>query len=178
MKTSKFNCLRIVALIIVMAQLISISTVVAFASTDDAAVKQEETIIQDEFTYDENTTSIEQDIVEYENDLNLVVGSTKIISGERAEFDFDRTNVLSYNYICDGVAVTEKDNSPMQFEIEAVDQLGCVDIYANYKNGQIIKKSIYTYKDGNTTYLSDVSVDRAWYNCMEEKYNNEEISLE
>lgn len=178
MKSSKFRFFRLVALVIVMAQLLSLSTVVAFASSNDETIQQNETILSTESTVTYESNPIENTILESERELNLVISSEKVTASEKIQLGFDKTDIIDYYYVADGVTVTERTSDSMQFELVADEEFGCVDIYADYGNGELIKSSIYTYKEDDTVYVSDISKDRAWYNCMESKYNAGKITLE
>ena len=171
MKSSKFRFFRLVALVIVMAQLLSLSTVVAFASSNDETIQQNETILPVESTITENLISTENVVLEPERELKPVISSDKFTTSEKIQLGFDKTDVIDYYYVANGVTVTEGTDNSMEFEIDAVDEFGSVDVYADYGNGELVKSSIYTYKQGNVVYISDISKDRAWYNCMEEQYN-------
>ena len=64
MKSSKFRFSKLVALVIVMAQLLSLSTVVAFASSNDETIQQNEPIISEESKSTDESNPIEDTILE------------------------------------------------------------------------------------------------------------------
>lgn len=175
MKSARF---RFIALGIVMAQFLSLLPVVAFASSDDKMTQHVEAIISDEsiITGVDNST---KDIASGpKHELKPVINSEKVVASEKIKLGFDKANVIDYYYISDGVTVKEKSDDSMQFELIAVEEFGYIDVYADYGNGELVKSSVYTYKQDETVYVSDISKDRAWYNCMESKYNAGEITLE
>lgn len=178
MKSSKFRLSKLVALVIVMAQLLSLSTVVAFASSNDETIQQNEPIISEESKSTDESNPIEDTIIEPKRELKPVISSEKVAASEKIQLGFDKTDVIDYYYVATGVTVTERSDDSMQFELVADEEFGCVDVYADYGNGESIKSSIYIYKQDETVYVSDVSKDRAWYNCMESKYNAGKITLE
>lgn len=174
MKSARF---RFIALGIVMAQFLSLLPVVAFASSDDKMTQHVEAIISDEsiITGVDNST---KDIASGpKHELKPVINSEKVVASEKIKLGFDKANVIDYYYISDGVTVKEKSDDSMQFELIAVEEFGYIDVYADYGNGELVKSSVYTYKQDETVYVSDISKDRAWYNCMESKYNAGEITL-
>lgn len=178
MKSSKFRFLRLVALVIVMAQLLSLSAVVVFATSNDEILQQTETVLPIENTLVDNIVATDDLILGTERELKPVISSDKFTTGEEIQIEFDTTEVVDYYYVTNGVAVTEASNNSMQFELVAVDEFGSIDVYADYGNGELVKSSIYTYKQDDVVYVSDISKDRAWYNCMEEQYNQGLLSKE
>ena len=178
MKSSKFRFLRLVALVIVMAQLLSLSTVVAFASSNDETIQPTETILPEESTFIDNSSSTKNFGVELERELKPVISSDKVTASEQILLEFDTTDVVDHYYVASGVTVTENMNNSMQFELIAVDEFGSIDVYADYGNGKLKKSSIYTYKQGDIVYVSDVSKDQAWYNCMKEQYDSGLLTIE
>lgn len=178
MKSSKFRFSRLVALVIVMAQLLSLSAVVVFATSNDEILQQTETVLPIENTLVDNIVATDDLILGTERELKPVISSDKFTTGEEIQIEFDTTEVVDYYYVTNGVAVTEASNNSMQFELVAVDEFGSIDVYADYGNGELVKSSIYTYKQDDVVYVSDISKDRAWYNCMEEQYNQGLLSKE
>lgn len=177
MKSSKFRFLRLVALVIVMTQLFSLSTVTVFASSNDEAIQQTETTLPVESTITDNSIATENVVFEAKHELKPVINSEKFTVSEKIQLEFDKTDVIDYYYVTNGLTMTEKADNSMQFELVAVDEFGRVDVYADYGNGELVKSSIYTYKQDDMVYVSDISKDRAWYNCMESKYITGEITL-
>ena len=96
MKSSKFRFFRLVALVIVMAQLLSLSTVVAFASSNDETIQQYETILSVESTITDNIISTENVVLEPERELKPVISSEKFTTSEKIQLGFDRTDVIDY----------------------------------------------------------------------------------
>lgn len=168
MKSSKFRFFRLVALVIVMAQLLSLSTVVAFASSNDETIQQNETILPVESTITENLISTENVVLEPERELKPVISSDKFTTSEKIQLGFDKTDVIDYYYVANGVTVTEGTDNSMEFEIDAVDEFGSVDVYAEalerrriYREGE--KKNerkrdcrilLLGYLNGNLSYCN------------------------
>lgn len=71
MKSSKFRFLRLVALVIVMTQLFSLSTVTVFASSNDEAIQQTETTLPVESTITDNSIATENVVFEAKHELKL-----------------------------------------------------------------------------------------------------------
>ena len=104
-------------------------------------------------------------------ELKLKFDSNRHAISEPIKINFDKAGIANYRFITSGVTVTERKSDSMEFDLTAMDVFGSVDVYAEYNNGTTTKSSLYTYKSGNIVYISDISKDRAWYNCMEDQYN-------
>ncbi len=188
MKTSN-RIVRFVALIALIAQLLSLSMVLASASYTEEDVPQVETSQQSEETYQTETvvsnggTTEEINIdtgagsSETTRELQTTIKSEKFLSNEQIQIGFDTTDVVDYYYVADGVTVVEDANNPMKFSLDAEEEFGSIDVYAKYGNGELAKKSLYTYKHGDAVYVSDISKDTAWHNCMEEQYEQGLITM-
>ena len=163
---------RFISFIITFAQLLSISTVIVSANPNEKSVVQAETILSLE------SISLNNDTSESERKLSPTVSSERFSSNEQVELRFDHTDVVDYYYITDGITVTEGSGNSMQFTLTANDEFGSVDFYADYGNGEVVKSSIYTYKYGDTVYVSDIAKDQAWHICMNEQYEAGLITLE
>lgn len=157
MKSSKY---RFVVLVIAIAQLLSLSTPMVQANPDDASTAQTETILSEECV------------------LTPVLSAQKFTTDEQIELSFDNTDVVDYYYISDGITVTEESNGSMQFLLTATDEFGSIEVYAEYVNSDVAKCSLYTYKYGDTVYVSDVAKDQAWYDCMKEQYDTGLLTLD
>ena len=158
-KNSKY---RFLALMIAVAQFLSISTVIVSANPNEKSTVQAETILSPE------SISLNHNISESKRKLKPIVSSEKFTSNEQIELSFDHTDVEDYYYITDGITVTEGNGNSMQFTLTADDEFGSVDFYADYGNGDVVKSSLYTYKYGDTVYVSDIAKDQAWYDCMKD----------
>ncbi|MBR6697524.1 MAG: hypothetical protein IKL73_04525 [Lachnospiraceae bacterium] len=110
--------------------------------------------------------------------LKANIKGNKYRKNEKIKISYDKEEILDYRIETDGVEVETISDENMEFNIMPSKEFGKLDIYANYGEGEDVKSTIYTYKNGDNVYVSDLSKDSAWYACMEEKYNNGEITLE
>lgn len=90
---------------------------------------------------------------------------------------FDNTNVLSYAIESNGIIATETEQGSMEYEILATEEFGILDMYATYSNNVVVKSSIYTYKTVNKVYVSDISLDQAFYNFLQDVVELGEMAL-
>lgn len=174
----KLKFYKIIAFIVAIAQFLPLLPVATFASSSEELRQQEETIVQEETTLTENLIQPDDMSLKSNRELKVLISKEQYSSTEKIPIAFDNTDVTDYYYMTDGLTVTEKDTDGMQFEISAVDEIGSVDVYADYGNGEWIKSSVYTYQNNGTVYVSDISKDRAFYECMEAQYEAGLISME
>ena len=184
MKKIKGYFIKVVTILVTLSILLSFSTISAFADvSDEEALTQPVENSQLSITVEngESVPVIESgEIIRSENrTLTAVFDKTKILKNEEIKVTFDKTDVKNYYYESDGVTIVDTPGSEMTFEILSVEsELGKVDFYADYGDGELVKSSIYTYSDGDVVYVSDISQDQAWYDCMAEKYDKGLLSLE
>lgn len=95
---------------------------------------------------------------------------------ESISISFDKKNIVDFTYIAEGLDVEKTIGDSMEFVLKATDEFGKLEVTANYADGETAKSSIYTYKKGSAIYISDISEDSAWYNCMEDLYLNGELT--
>ena len=97
---------------------------------------------------------------------------------EKISLHLDDSEIVNCYYEAEGVELYSENSNQMEFEIEATEEFGCIDIYADYGDDTVVKTSVYTYTDDESVYLSDISMDQAWYDCMEQKFESGEITRE
>ena len=165
---------KIFALSIVILQLISFMSIVSFAEADneDAQIKN---IKNKENNIIYNTTLSEVDI-ETKKEFKLNLSTEKTIENQPIKIDFDKKDVVDYYYETEGIKVTKANSETTEIEFIVTDEFGSLDVYVDYGNGELIKKSVYTYKYSDTVYVSKLGKDMALHNCMEELYNLGEIT--
>ena len=98
MKSSKR---RFLTLAIVIAQLLSLSTPMVQANSNDESTMQTETVLSEE------------------RELIPFLSKQKFTSDEQIELSFDDAGVVDYYYTADGITVTEESNGSMQFLLAA-----------------------------------------------------------
>ncbi|MBE6942691.1 MAG: hypothetical protein E7453_00320 [Ruminococcaceae bacterium] len=165
-------------MVLTFAQLLSISSVTVSANSNEKSAKQAEAILPSESISLNNGISVENPIPMPEHELKPIVSSEKFTTDEQIVLRFDYTDVMDYYYVADGITVTEESGNSMQFTLTATEEFGSVDVYADYGNGDVVKSSLYTYKYGDTVYVSDIAKDQAWYDCMKDQYESGLITLD
>ena len=97
---------------------------------------------------------------------------------EKIKIVFDNKDVKKYRYETKGVEVVEQNPDTMEFDVLPTEEFGQIDVYAEYEDEEIVKSSVYTYVEDEMTFLSDMSMDMAWYNCKEYQVEQGEITQE
>lgn len=92
------------------------------------------------------------------------------------EVTVDTVEVQNYYFEEHGICVNKMNNGILRFEV--MDVFGFVHVYAEQEDGNILTGSIYAYKTDSGIYLSDISKDQAWYNCMLDRYTKGQISMQ
>lgn len=111
-------------------------------------------------------------------DLLPIISDPIVNINDFVNISFDNTDVLSYSIETEGLTAVEVSSGSMEYNITPIEEFGTLDLYATYADDIVIKSSVYTYLDDDTIYVSDVSQDQAWYDCMKLKYDNNEITLD
>lgn len=171
----KSSMVRIIALVIITTvQILTLSTIMTFAHSEDKTVQNIDESVSEEITAEDNGSLTGNE----ECELRCVISSKKVAVNERIELGFDSLGIVDYYYIAKGVNVVEKTDAPMHFELIATDEFGSIDVYADYGDGEFVKGSVYTYKYGDMVYVSEISKDHAWHKCMNEQLETNLITKE
>ena len=184
MKKEK-NFVKVVIVLVVITMLLSFSTVSSFANESKEnlqikTAKNEQMSITGDEEISSPDTESEKAVEIEKRTLTASFDRTKQLRDEKVQVQFDKTGVKNYYYEFEGLSVVEtSDSSLMAFEILSTEaELGRIDVYADYGDGELIKSSVYTYSIDDFVYLSDISQDQAWYDCMFEKYSQGLLSLD
>ena len=119
-----------------------------------------------------------------ENHLDIEGIISPVISSPISDIDipvrvsFDNTDVLTYSVEASGLTATEVSAGSMQYDILATGDFGTLTVFATYMDGTERSSSVYTYREANKVYLSDISQDQAWYDCIKLMYDNGEITYD
>lgn len=173
----KFQFCKLIAFVITIAQLLSLLPIITFADSSEEALQPEETIVQEENTLTDNIIQVDDMTLKTEHKLTAIINEKQYTEKEQIPITFDNTDIVDYYYVADGVTVTEKNTDSMQFEITAIDEFGSIDVYADYGEGELVKSSVYTYQKDGVVYVSDVSKDLAFHDCMKAQYDAGLISM-
>lgn len=166
----KTKILRILALLLISVQLFSL---IGFAAADDNTEDATKQTITNIVVEDDSITDIKTTV---HNKLIPTFTKNKFLEHEKMSVCFNSSDVVDYTYFAEGLAVEKADDNSMQFTLDATEEFGRLDVYADYADGETVKSSIYTYKKDGAVYISDISKDRAWYNCMEALYLEGELT--
>ena len=109
-------------------------------------------------------------------DLKPIISSPISNVSEAIRVSFDSTDVLSYNIQTEGLNAIEVSGDLISYDITATEEFGTLNFYATYEDDVVKQISVYTYKYDNVVYVSDVSEEQAWYDCMKQRFDNEEIT--
>ncbi|MBQ8043067.1 MAG: hypothetical protein IJ272_02820, partial [Clostridia bacterium] len=177
MKINKQKVCRIIALLMVVLQVLIMSPMEVFAKNS----KRKESngnVVNDiiEITPNKNNQN-SSNKGKTKRQLKADIKNNKKSKNEKIRIEYDKSDIKKYRYETEGIEV--ENISDMKFDIVAKDQFGSLDIYADYGENEEIKSSIYTYVDDDgTVYVSEISKDFAWYDCMKEKYEQGLLSVE
>ncbi len=183
MKRIKNKLFQIAAFLLSAVQSFSLISTQLFVKAETVEETQNETIasvegkeIIEETEIAENAE--QETVMDPIRTLEVVLNADKYTANEDIFLAFHTDEVVDYYYEASGVTVIEQGEDTMQFALTAEEEFGSIDVYADYGDGELVKSSVYTYKDGDFVYVSDLSKDQAWYNCMYEKYSEGLLTLE
>ena len=174
---------KIIAYIIIVATVFSALSIINFAgldnfATDDLNNSQDCNLNEKNVNIIPNTNIdayIEEEVTTEPSimirSLPETANQSEIIS-----IVYDVSNANNVYYIADGITVLDHRAVNNTIDIKAHDGFGKIDVFATDENDKSTKSSIYTYCKNSIVYISNISVDRAWYYCMESEYNNGFIS--
>ena len=186
MKKVKKRFNKIIAILVVISLLFSFSTISIFANGYENEEKLETQTIEK----NESSTSVEEGEISLisvseeqkqvdKHTLSAVLDKTKFSKDEEVRVRFNKIDIKSYYYEFEGISVLETPGDQISFEISPTDnEIGKIDVYADFGDGEWIKSSVYTYSSDGFLYTSDISQDQAWYDCMFEKYTQGLLSLD
>ncbi len=163
----------------------SFSTSVLAVNTN---VKQNEStnLINDGITFEEKiSTSLIKDEGEYrqksgewgdenkEHKFTTDIERLKYKKGQSINIKIDNNDSdIKYRYELDNVELVKANGESDDIDIVAKnDGFGRVNIYGKYEDGQTEMTTVYTYAEGENVYISDISEDTAWNDCMQDKYD-------
>ena len=89
---------------------------------------------------------------------------------------FDNTDITEYSFTSTGLSVTERENTPMTYDITATAEFGTFEIVAEKADGNILTKKLYTYRSDESIFVSEISRDIAWHQSNMVKNLAEEIT--
>jgi len=177
MKINKQKVCRIIALLMVVLQVLTMSPMEVFAK--NSKIKESNgNVVNDiiKITQNKNNQN-SSNKGKTKRQLKADIKNNKKSKNEKIRIEYDKSDIKKYRYETEGIEV--ENISDMKFDIVAKDKFGSLDIYADYGENEEIKSSIYTYiDDDGTVYVSDISKDLAWYDCVREKYASGNITQE
>lgn len=152
-------------------------SVLSYADEEEAAFQTSVSVQdQEEVSYDE--VQIERKTSTEEHTLTAILDNDRYSADKPISVKFDCSDMVDYSYVADGVLVSNEDTDSMRFEFWADNGFGSLDIYAECSDREIVKQSVYTYKNGDDVYVSSVGKDVAWHNYMEDQFNRGQITME
>ena len=171
---------KILVSFIAVLQILVSTGILSFASSDDIIQSNENTEIEvstGDLLDNEGTTlnSFPNSVLPelsytitnpIDSDLNTVC------------ITFDSTNVIDYSFDSEGIVVMENQLSPMSFYFIADDEFGTFELNAQLVDGQTVSKVIYTYTDGTSIFISELSKDNAWHKCKQYEFDNSTLTLD
>ena len=96
---------------------------------------------------------------------------------EQITVGYSKESIANYCYTVDGIVTTVYEtDAKIQFEIELVDDVGALDVYAVSQSGASEHSSVYFFHYDSEIFLSDISKDHAFQNCMKAKYESGEMT--
>ena len=131
-----------------------------------------------------NNTSYDESIVQVEEEnsssTKLILKRNQRISSDifELEYEFD-TNISNANIISDSVILKdlEINNKLLTLQLQTNFECSKFDLNVNLNDGTNILQPVYAYKDTilNSTFVSNDSIDSAWYLAKKYGYEQEGI---
>lgn len=178
MKVFKRNLCKVVASILIVIQVVLLCENATYAYSDGRRGEKREQIISSEEPMSDDVLEEVEENRQKEHELEVKLYSTRYSSKEKVKLEFDKSEIKDYYYVTDGVSVSNEAERAMELEVDNESGFGSIDIYAEYEDGETTKSSVYTYKEDDKVYVSDISKDSAWHECMEDRYNKGLITKE
>ena len=105
------------------------------------------------------------------NGVKVLIESKKYKLNEAIKIYIENDNKKTGHYEIgsEGTAILNSEEEFFEFQVNSQEyEFGNIDIYAECLDGEIEKQTIYTYTSDDAIYISDISDDTAWYECMYE----------
>lgn len=170
LKTVAFSC--------VIAQLFILISMSSFAYSQDEedlnktdAESLENQLINTDSNYLNNTSEIAPQKLTFSinNPSGMLPGTTRVI--------FDATDVIEHSCIYNGINVVERQT--MVFDLIANNnEFGTFELTCTRSDGSITHNTLYTYFDGSSITISDVSKDSAWHQRKLILHNNGFLTID
>ncbi|MBQ8414899.1 MAG: hypothetical protein IJX58_06625 [Clostridia bacterium] len=95
---------------------------------------------------------------------------------------FDKTNIDSFVLNTNGISIVDnfvdEAANTASYTIIATEDFGTLEVVAQANGVSVANKTIYTYRNDNSIYLSEASNDTAWHKYMQNKFDNNLITID
>lgn len=172
--------LKTAAILCAIIQMFISLGIASFASSGESIDLDEDDIIDVDKgdSSEDSSTTLNLPTIEDPSELMYSISHPGGLTAGSIRITFDVPDAIDYSFEADGLTVVQNEIFPMVFDISADDEFGTFTVAAEKDSGEAVSKTLYTYSDDATIYVSEVSKDEAWHSCKQLEFDNNSLTTD